>query len=113
MEDPLSEQCISLGKMPQQAGVREAREDWTGVINRKERRKLQNRLNQRRFREYSSAMCLMKNTTYASFESFSFSLLGRVEKTRSWSQSAGDSFSFCLQFTHSALALNGGAARNR
>lgn len=58
MEDPLSEQCISLGKMPQQAGVREAREDWTGVINRKERRKLQNRLNQRRFRKYSSAMCL-------------------------------------------------------
>ncbi|CAG8121460.1 unnamed protein product [Penicillium salamii] len=41
---------FSLGRMPQQASVREARDDWTGVINRKERRKLQNRLNQRRFR---------------------------------------------------------------
>ncbi|KAH8435208.1 uncharacterized protein LDX57_012837 [Aspergillus melleus] len=51
MADPSSEtQVIPLGRMPQQVGVREAQDDWTGVINRKERRKLQNRLNQRRFR---------------------------------------------------------------
>lgn len=53
MADPPSGmQIIPLQRMPQQASVREARDDWTGVINRKERRKLQNRLNQRRFRKY-------------------------------------------------------------
>lgn len=43
-------QIIPLAKMPQQVGVQKAEEDWTGIINRKERRKLQNRLNQRRYR---------------------------------------------------------------
>ncbi|KAJ5769448.1 hypothetical protein N7520_004007 [Penicillium odoratum] len=42
-------QIIPLDKMPQQAGVRKAQDDWTGIINRTERRKLQNRLNQRRY----------------------------------------------------------------
>jgi hypothetical protein len=41
---------IALATMPQQTGVRTAEDDWTGVINPKERRKLQNRLNQRRYR---------------------------------------------------------------
>jgi hypothetical protein len=41
---------IALATMPQQAGVRTAEDDWTGVIDPKERRKLQNRLNQRRYR---------------------------------------------------------------
>ncbi|KAJ5220627.1 uncharacterized protein N7469_009514 [Penicillium citrinum] len=51
MPDPSPEaQIIPLDKMPQQAGVRDAKDDWTGVISRKERRKLQNRLNQRRYR---------------------------------------------------------------
>ncbi|KAJ5553494.1 hypothetical protein N7494_002872 [Penicillium frequentans] len=51
MADPASEMpIIPLAKMPQQAGVQKAQEDWTGIINRKERRKLQNRLNQRRYR---------------------------------------------------------------
>ncbi|CRG86208.1 hypothetical protein PISL3812_03211 [Talaromyces islandicus] len=51
MADPLSErQIIPLGRMPQQASVWTPQDDWTGVISRKERRKLQNRLNQRRFR---------------------------------------------------------------
>jgi hypothetical protein len=45
-------QIIPLAKMPQQAGLRKARDDWIGIINRKERRKLQNRLNQRRYRVY-------------------------------------------------------------
>ncbi|PKX99490.1 bZIP transcription factor [Aspergillus novofumigatus IBT 16806] len=36
--------------MPQQAGVCAPQDDWTGVIDRKERRKLQNRLNQRLYR---------------------------------------------------------------
>ncbi|KAJ5094919.1 hypothetical protein N7532_007210 [Penicillium argentinense] len=47
MTDPSQgAQIIPLSKMPQQAGVRD---DWTGVISRKERRKLQNRLNQRHY----------------------------------------------------------------
>ncbi|KAI9040592.1 bZIP transcription factor [Aspergillus affinis] len=51
MADPSSEaQVIPLCQMPQQVGARKAEDDWTGIINRKERRKLQNRLNQRRFR---------------------------------------------------------------
>ncbi|CAI7669428.1 unnamed protein product [Penicillium manginii] len=56
MADPTSgTQIIPLRRMPQQASVREARDDWTGVINREERRKLQNRLNQRRFRRRKQA----------------------------------------------------------
>jgi hypothetical protein len=42
--------AIALAAMPQQFGVRTVGDDWTGVIDRKERRKLQNRLNQRRYR---------------------------------------------------------------
>ncbi|OOQ81969.1 hypothetical protein PEBR_40957 [Penicillium brasilianum] len=41
---------IPLGQMPQQAGVRTKKDDWTGIVDRTERRKLQNRLNQRAFR---------------------------------------------------------------
>ncbi|KAJ5698417.1 hypothetical protein N7462_000422 [Penicillium macrosclerotiorum] len=53
MVDPaLDKQIIPLSRMPQQASVRDAGDDWTGVINRKERRRLQNRLNQRRFLPY-------------------------------------------------------------
>ncbi|KAL4889426.1 hypothetical protein BDV59DRAFT_195688 [Aspergillus ambiguus] len=36
--------------MPQQADIQLVEEDWTGVIDQKTRRKLQNRLNQRRYR---------------------------------------------------------------
>ncbi|KAJ5661892.1 uncharacterized protein N7477_009508 [Penicillium maclennaniae] len=51
MEDPSAKaQIIPLDRMPQQAGVRRAQDDWTGIVNRTERRKLQNRLNQRRYR---------------------------------------------------------------
>ncbi|KAI9927235.1 hypothetical protein MW887_003621 [Aspergillus wentii] len=45
-----SENNIPLVQMPQQAGVRQPEDDWTGVIDRTERRKLQNRLNQRTYR---------------------------------------------------------------
>ncbi|XP_077660398.1 bZIP transcription factor [Aspergillus fumigatus Af293] len=41
---------IPLASMPQQAGVRAPQDDWTGVIDPKERRKLQNRVNQRLYR---------------------------------------------------------------
>ncbi|KAL5359098.1 hypothetical protein BJX96DRAFT_164207 [Aspergillus floccosus] len=41
---------IPLRRMPQQVGVQAPEDDWTGVINRTERRKLQNRLNQRLYR---------------------------------------------------------------
>ncbi|KAK5798701.1 hypothetical protein VI817_004991 [Penicillium citrinum] len=60
MPDPSPEaQIIPLDKMPQQAGVRDAKDDWTGVISRKERRKLQNRLNQRRYRMIIHFYCLL------------------------------------------------------
>ncbi|KAB8262132.1 hypothetical protein BDV32DRAFT_147783 [Aspergillus pseudonomiae] len=41
---------IRLEYMPQQAWVRAAGDDWTGIIDRKERRRLQNRHNQRAYR---------------------------------------------------------------
>jgi hypothetical protein len=42
---------ILLGRMLQQAEVRDAKDDWTGRTNAAERRKLQNRLNQRIYRK--------------------------------------------------------------
>jgi hypothetical protein len=42
--------AIALAHMPQQAHVWRAEDDWTGVIDRKERRRLQNRQNQRKWR---------------------------------------------------------------
>ncbi|KAL2801805.1 hypothetical protein BJX63DRAFT_416573 [Aspergillus granulosus] len=47
--------AILLAHMPQQAHVWSAADDWTGVIDRKERRKLQNRQNQRKWRERRKA----------------------------------------------------------
>ncbi|KAJ9483578.1 hypothetical protein VN97_g9823 [Penicillium thymicola] len=43
-------QQIELIRMSQQAAIRKPEDDWTGIINRTERRKLQNRLNQRIYR---------------------------------------------------------------
>lgn len=55
MADPSAEApIVTLDRMPQQAGVRKAEDDWTGIINPTERRKIQNRLNQRRYRMYYS-----------------------------------------------------------
>jgi hypothetical protein len=45
---------IQLGKMPQVVNVRHTEEDWTGLTNATERRKLQNRLNQRARRKWTS-----------------------------------------------------------
>ncbi|CAG8026624.1 unnamed protein product [Penicillium olsonii] len=41
---------IQLVRMSQQAAIRKPEDDWTGTIDRAERRKLQNRLNQRTYR---------------------------------------------------------------
>ncbi|KAJ5164860.1 uncharacterized protein N7500_006690 [Penicillium coprophilum] len=48
--DMTNNQRIQLIQMSQQAAIRKAEDDWTGTIDRKERRKLQNRLNQRTYR---------------------------------------------------------------
>lgn len=42
---------VLLGRMPQQAEVRFAEDDWTGSTNAAERRKRQNRLHQRLYRK--------------------------------------------------------------
>ncbi|KAE8139409.1 hypothetical protein BDV38DRAFT_291450 [Aspergillus pseudotamarii] len=42
---------IPMAQMPQQAGVWSPQDDWTGIIDRTERRKLQNRINQRSYRQ--------------------------------------------------------------
>jgi hypothetical protein len=43
---------VLLGQMPQQLEVRSVEEDWTGLTDAAERRRLQNRLNQRIYSEY-------------------------------------------------------------
>ncbi|KAL4930289.1 bZIP transcription factor [Aspergillus undulatus] len=47
---------ITLAHMPQQANVWAPDDDWTGVVDRKERRKLQNRQNQRKWRQRKKAI---------------------------------------------------------
>ena len=43
---------VLLERMPQQAEVRTAEDDWTGSTNAAERRKKQNRLHQRLYRMF-------------------------------------------------------------
>ncbi|KAL4953471.1 hypothetical protein BDW69DRAFT_165177 [Aspergillus filifer] len=47
---------ITLSHMPQQLNVWAPDDDWTGVVDRKERRKLQNRQNQRKWRQRKKAL---------------------------------------------------------
>jgi hypothetical protein len=44
---------IELARMSKQNGVRKPGDDWTGITSASERRKLQNRLSQRRYSRYS------------------------------------------------------------
>ncbi|KAE8363026.1 hypothetical protein BDV27DRAFT_165741 [Aspergillus caelatus] len=53
---------IPMAQMPQQAGVWAPQDDWTGIIDRTERRKLQNRINQRSYQETSSAVIASRPT---------------------------------------------------
>ncbi|KAL2817895.1 hypothetical protein BDW59DRAFT_130169 [Aspergillus cavernicola] len=46
---------IPLAHMPQQIHAWKADDDWTGIVDRKERRKLQNRQNQRKWRQRRKA----------------------------------------------------------
>lgn len=43
---------ILLELMPQQHGIRHPEDDWTGLSNPVERRKLQNRIHQRAYSKY-------------------------------------------------------------
>jgi len=52
MDDESLFTSLTLEPMPQQLGVRVAGDDWTGITSTKERRKLQNRLNQRAYSMY-------------------------------------------------------------
>lgn len=47
VEDESPSAGILLGHMPQQKETRTPEDDWTGVTDAAERRRLQNRLNQR------------------------------------------------------------------
>ncbi|KAL4942398.1 hypothetical protein BDV06DRAFT_211901 [Aspergillus oleicola] len=47
---------IELSHMPQQLNVWAPDDDWTGIVDRKERRKLQNRQNQRKWRQRKKAL---------------------------------------------------------
>ncbi|KAB8216496.1 hypothetical protein BDV33DRAFT_233517 [Aspergillus novoparasiticus] len=47
---------IPVALMPEQVGVRRPQDDWTGIIDRTERRKLQNRINQRSYPLPSTAI---------------------------------------------------------
>lgn len=41
---------VALAQMPQQNHLWVPEDDWTGVVDRQKRRRLQNRLNQRAYR---------------------------------------------------------------
>lgn len=56
---------IRLEHMPQQAWVRTARDDWTGIIDRKERRRLQNRHNQRAYRKHLNCSELRRRGSWS------------------------------------------------
>lgn len=49
----ISHPKVLLGRMPQQAEVRVAEDDWTGSTDAAERRKRQNRLHQRKYRKFA------------------------------------------------------------
>lgn len=50
---------VSLELMPQQADAKSSLEDWTGVTNRVERKKRQNRLHQRAHRPFQPPFILL------------------------------------------------------
>ena len=50
------EQLLVLERMQQQSGLLGAEDDWTGVTSSAERRRVQNRINQRAYRESPSPM---------------------------------------------------------
>jgi len=54
-----SQEPICLGLMPQQPGMIGLAEDWTGLTNPAERRKLQNRRNQRAYRKLFHSLLSM------------------------------------------------------
>jgi hypothetical protein len=54
--DIASHSALQLVQMPQRTEMRCAEDDWTGKKDAAERRKLQNRLNQRLYREQELVM---------------------------------------------------------
>ncbi|KAJ5765939.1 hypothetical protein N7520_005498 [Penicillium odoratum] len=55
---------IPVRKMPQQERASNPEEDWTGVVDRQERKKLQNRLNQRVYRQRKMNRLLLRTSAY-------------------------------------------------
>ncbi|KAJ5769086.1 hypothetical protein N7520_003645 [Penicillium odoratum] len=76
---------ILVGKMPQQERASNPEEDWTGVVDRLERKKLQNRLNQRLYRK-----CLARFITLVFYSANNLSTdLGQRKMNRSLLATAG------------------------
>jgi hypothetical protein len=50
-EEPVASQPMILERMPQQPALLGSMDDWTGMTNAADRRKVQNRLNQRVYSE--------------------------------------------------------------
>ena len=71
----ISHPKVLLGRMPQQAEVRVAEDDWTGSTDAVERRKRQNRLHQRKYRKFA----LEEHMTRHTF-SYYITLMHRREK---------------------------------
>ncbi|KAL5046456.1 hypothetical protein BDW71DRAFT_182234 [Aspergillus fruticulosus] len=94
---------IPLTHMPQQAHVWKADDDWTGVVDRRERRKLQNRQNQRKWRERKKASARGPKTSTspsASTTSGSLSASAGTVQQDNW----GGSDVFCGHAPPNALA---------
>lgn len=99
---------IPLVRMPQQIVARGPEDDWTGITNPLERRKLQNRLNQRAHRESSSVPQLNINRCIFTTNSriTSFLELGRRKPNKSKTHSVPHGLPMTAQYSQSHNQYN-------